>query len=153
MNLHLHIKDWRTSFLVLSQQRRWRKGWYLSITSKPENEGRNHMVKNKKQLKECMELMLLSYLKRLGDDVKRVHLPNASMYMIACKNANISVQLVLGKKELTAYVEYDIAGMQYPSGDKFCIFLDGEFQKDEYMKFFDVFDYAYRKVWDAWDED
>ena len=111
------------------------------------------MVKNKKQLKECMELMLLSYLKRLGDDVKRMHLPNASMYMIACKNANISVQLVLGKKELTAYVEYDIARMQYPSGDKFCIFLDGEFQKDEYMKFFDVFDYAYRKVWDAWDED
>ena len=153
MNLHLRIKDWRTSFLVLSRQRRLRKGWYLSITSKPENEGRNHMVKNKKQLKECMELMLLSYLKRLGDDVKRVHLPNASMYMIACKNANISVQLVLGKKELTAYVEYDIAGMQYPSGDKFCIFLDGEFQKDEYMKFFDVFDYAYRKVWDAWDED
>ena len=153
MNLHLRIKDWRTSFLVLSQQQRLRKGWYLSITSKPENEGRNHMVKNKKQPKECMELMLLSYLKRLEDDVKRVHLPNASMYMIACENADISVQLVLGKKEFTAYVEYQISGMQYPSGDKFCIFLDGEFQKDEYMKFFDVFDYAYRKVWDAWVED
>ena len=111
------------------------------------------MVKNKKQLKECMELMLLSYLKRLGDDVKKVHLPDSSMYMIACENADISVQLVLGKKELTAYVEYQISGMQYPSGDKFCIFLDGEFQKDEYMKFFDIFDYAYRKVWDAWDED
>lgn len=111
------------------------------------------MVKNKKQLKECMELMLLSYLKRLGDDVKRGHLPNASMYMIACENADISVQLVLGKKEFTAYVEYQISRMQYPSGDKFCIFLDGEFNRDEYMKFFDVFDYAYRKVWDAWDED
>ena len=111
------------------------------------------MVKNKKQLKECMELMLLSYLKRLGDDVKRVYLPNVSMYMIACENADISVQLVLGKKELAAYVEYQISGVQYPSGDKFCIFLDGEFNKDEYMKFFDVFDYAYRKVWDAWNED
>ena len=110
------------------------------------------MVKNKKQLKECMELMLLSYLKRLEDDVKRVHLPNASMYMIACENADISVQLVLEKKGFTVYVDYQIPGMQYPSGDKFCIFLDGEFQKDEYMKFFDVFDYAYRKVWDAWGE-
>ena len=153
MNQRLQIKDWRTFFLALSQRRRLRKGWYLSITSKPENEGRNHMVKNKKQLRESMGLMVLSYLKRLDDVVNIVHLPDVSVYMIACGNAEISVQLVLGKKEFTAYVDYYISGMQYPSGDKFCIFLDGEFQKDEYMKFFDVFDYAYRKVWDAWDED
>lgn len=111
------------------------------------------MVRSKKQLSESMGLMVLSYLNRLGDDVEEVHLPNVSVYTIACENADISVQLVLGKKEFTAYVDYYISGMQYPSGDKFCIFLDGEFQKDEYMKFFDVFDYAYRKVWDAWDED
>lgn len=111
------------------------------------------MVRNKKQLSESMGLMVLSYLKRLGDDVEEVHLPNVSVYMIACGNADISVQLVLEKKGFTAYVDYYISGMQYPSGDKFCIFLDGEFQKDEYMKFFDVFDYAYRKVWDAWDDE
>ena len=43
--------------------------------------------------------------------------------------------------------------MSIDSSEYICYCMDGEFQKDEYMKFFDVFDYAYRKVWDAWDED